>query len=605
MSPSFPARLFPQLAFGAKSKMKSGHPAGVVTGSKRWLAFTLTVWGLLVCRQAGAVGSWIPLLNKPPGTNAGHMLLLSDGTAMVQQGVTSNWFRLTAGSTGGYSNGIWSSLAPMSASRKYYSSDVLPDGRVFIIGGEHNNAPLETNFGEIYNPKSDRWSFTAHMGAQFNFEDSGSEVLSNGTVLVHPVDQPGTNTTFIYDPTHDSWAATPPPLGPQGEASWVKLPDDSILSIDKDTQTSERFIPSLNQWIKDADVTVQVFANHETGPAFLLPDGRAFFLGASGHTALYTPTGTTNWGSWAAGPDIPNGGYADDTPGAMLVNGNILCIVGTNNANGGSTPLLFCYEYDYRGRTTNPDGTVNPNGAFFPTRSPTDSTIGGGFNAFSYDLSLLDLPDGTVLVSKGNGTPDPSGHLYVYQPDGVPLASGKPKVDSVSWNKDGSLHITGKLFNGISEGSAFGDDAQEASNYPLVRFTDSSGNIYYGRTYNWSSTGVMTGSKIVTTEATVPAAVASSSEVFSLQVVANGNASDPVPFDALAVWVDFNYLGSLQLGSYSNPYNALSNGVSAVSKGGTIAFKANVQPSVSHETMTISKPMTLISVGGPATVGQK
>ena len=100
-------------------------------------------------------------------------------------------------------------------------------------------------------------------------------------------------------------------------------------------------------------------------------------------------------------------------------------------------------------------------------------------------------------------------------------------------------------------------------------------------------------------------AVASSSEVFSLQVVANGNASDPVPFDALAVWVDFNYLGSLQLGSYSNPYKTLSNGVSAVSKGGTIAFKAIVQPSISHETMTISKPMTLISVGGPATVGQK
>jgi hypothetical protein len=111
--------------------------------------------------------------------------------------------------------------------------------------------------------------------------------------------------------------------------------------------------------------------------------------------------------------------------------------------------------------------------------------------------------------------------------------------------------------------------------------------------------------RTITTEATVPVAVASSSEVFSLQVVANGNASDPVPFDALAVWVDFNYLGSLQLGSYSNPYKTLSNGVSALSKGGTIAFKANVQPSVSHETMTISKPMTLISVGGSATVGQK
>lgn len=570
-----------------------------------WLILTFVAWGLLPSRPVVAVGSWIPLVNKPFGTNAGHMLLLSNGTAMVQHGVTSNWFRLTPGSTGGYSNGTWGSLSSMSTARKFYSSDVLPDGRVFIVGGEHYNTTV-TNIGEIYDPSSDSWSFTAPAKTRINFSDSGSVVLSNGTVLVHPVSQPGTNTTYIYDPTHDTWTATAPPLSSQGEASWVKLPDDSILTIDSGTNhTSERFIPSLNQWIKDADVGLPIFTNGETGPAFLLPDSRAFFLGASGHTALYTPTGTTTPGSWDAGPDIPNGGYADDTPGAMLVNGNILCIVGTNNPNGGSSPLLFLYEYDYRGRTTNTDGSVNTNGAFLATRSPTDSTIGGTLNAFSYDLSLLDLPDGTVLFSKGNGTPDPTGQLYVYKPDKTPLASGKPKVDSVTWNKDGSLHITGRLFNGISEGSAFGDDAQEASNYPIVRFTDSGGKVLYGTTYNWSSTSVMTGSSAVTTEASLPAAIVGSTTAYTLQVIANGIASDPFNFYGPFVWVDFNYSGFPQLGTYPNPYPALSNGVSAVSSGGTIAFKANVQPSVSHETMTISKPMSLITIGGPTTVGLK
>ena len=573
----------------------------------RWLPLALAAWGLLACQPAGAVGSWIPLLNKPSGTNAGHMLLLSDGTVMVQHGVTSNWFRLSPGSSGGYSNGIWSSRAPMSTPRKFYSSDVLPDGKVFIVGGEHYNTTV-TNIGEIYDPNSDSWKFTAPADVDINFSDSGSVVLPNGTVLVHPADRSGTNDpdTLIYDPAHDTWAATGRPLGEQGEASWIKLPDDSILSINLNSTNSERYIPSLNRWIRDANVTVPIFASKEMGPAFLLPDSRAFFLGASGHTALYTPTGTTNQGSWAAGPDIPNGGYADDTPAAMLVNGNILCIVGTNNPNGGSTPLLWCYEYDYRGRTTNGDGTVNTNGAFLPTRSPTDSTIGGPLNAYSYDLSLLDLPDGTVLFSKGNGTPDPTGQLYVYQPDRSPLASGKPKVDTVSWNKDGTLHLTGRLFNGISEGSAFGDDAQEASNYPIVRFTDSVGNAVYGTTYGWSSTGVMTGGSTVTTETTVPAAAASSTGTYTLQVIANGISSDPVTFyGPFVVWVDFSYGGSPQLGTYSNPYQTLSNAVSVVSSGGTIAFKANIQPSVSHETMTISKSMNLISVGGPATVGQK
>jgi hypothetical protein len=38
--------------------------------------------------------------------------------------------------------------------------------------------------------------------------------------------------------------------------------------------------------------------------------------------------------------------------------------------------------------------------------------------------SMLDLPDGTVLYS------DNSSQLSVYQPDGYPLAAGKPALTS-------------------------------------------------------------------------------------------------------------------------------------------------------------------------------
>jgi hypothetical protein len=140
-------------------------------------------------------------------------------------------------------------------------------------------------------------------------------------------------------------------------------------------------------------------------------------------------------------------------------------------------------------------------------------------------VRFLALPDGTILAS-GIET----NQLYVYQPDGSPLAAGKPTINSVQWNNDGSLHLTGTGFNGISKGASYGDDEQMDSNYPLVRFTDSSGKVAYGRTYNWSSTGVQTGSKIVTTECTLPANIFESQGTYSLQVVANGNASDPVTF---------------------------------------------------------------------------
>ncbi len=49
----------------------------------------------------------------PNGDSAGTMLLLPNGTAMVQGGgETSAWYSLTPDSTGNYVNGSWVRLAP-------------------------------------------------------------------------------------------------------------------------------------------------------------------------------------------------------------------------------------------------------------------------------------------------------------------------------------------------------------------------------------------------------------------------------------------------------------------------------------------------------------
>jgi hypothetical protein len=118
----------------------------------------------------------------------------------------------------------------------------------------------------------------------------------------------------------------------------------------------------------------------------------------------------------------------------------------------------------------------------------------------------------------------------------------------------------------------------------------------------------MTGSKVVTTEVEIPVAVLGAPGTYSLQVVANGNASDSVSFTQPALtWVDFNYSGT-QNGSYPNPFVTLAQGTNSVPSGGTIAIKgpsinANQGPAISHETMKISKPMKIITVGGVATIG--
>jgi len=66
------------------------------------------------------------------------------------------------------------------------------------------------------------------------------------------------------------------------------------------------------------------------------------------------------------------------------------------------------------------------------------------------------------------------------------------------------------------------------------------------------------------------------------------------------VWVDFNYGGSSQSGTFANPYSTLAKGTNAVASGGNIWIRS---AGSSAETMTISKPMTINAYNGAATIG--
>jgi len=493
---------------------------------------------LIFSLSTNAGGTWVPLVNSPPG-DAGHFMLLSDGSVIAEDLSTNfgpGWFRLKPDIHGSYVNGTWSTIAPMNNTRLDFSSDVLTNGNVFVASGEYGTG---TTNAEIYNPVNNSWTdlvIPAGIITTDNvpysdtqnsagFSDCGSILLSDGRVLLSPVFPATSGNTATYDPAANTWTNAALVRGyDEDEASWVKLPDDSILVIDSSwpagipSTNSERYVPALNTWVNDSNLPVSLYDSYglELGPAMLLPNGRAIFFGATSHTAIYTPSGTTNAGSWAAGPDFPNSQGMPDSPCAMLVNGNVLCAVehAATNSTEWYPPVSF-YEYNY----------LNNN--FTQVTAPGGGTY---FNDECWPTLMLALPDGTVLFGH-RGT-----DFYVYQPDGVPLAAAKPVINSISTNSDGSLLLTGTLFNGLCQGAAYGDDEQMDSNFPLVRFTDANGNVRYGRTYNWSRSSVQTGSAVVTTRCTVPAGVSLTNTV---QVVVNGIASAGVPFilPAAGYWV--------------------------------------------------------------------
>jgi hypothetical protein len=459
------------------------------------------------------------------------MLLLSDGTVMVEADPTggggSNWMKLTPDIHGSYASGTWSVLAPMQYTRAGCGSDIMTNGQVFIAGGEYGTGNATS---EVYDPVSNIWKQVPVPtnlldptqlspiwggGTHQGFGEPGSMMLPDGKVLVAPVAVQYPRETMIYDPVSNSFTAGPNlnlHVNSQDEASWVKLPDQSILTIDPFTNTVERYIPSQTQWVADTSTPVNIYSANSTaapgeiGPGFLLPNGKAIFFGASTTNFIYTPSGTNSPGTWVQAASFPivgtNAQGMSDAPGCMMPNGKIL--VGTGPAATYNSPISF-FEYDYTSDTLT------------QIRGPANGT-----NAATYYTKMLQLPDGTVLWNYG------SAQLYCYIPDGTPLAQGKPVISSIIPNADGSYHLTGLGLNGISSGAAYGDDAQMDSNFPLVRMSNSVGQVYYARTYGWTSTGVMTSNKVVSTEFALPGSLPVGT--YSLVAVANGIASDPVPF---------------------------------------------------------------------------
>lgn len=547
-------------------------------------------------------GTWTKLRDLAPG-NVQLMLLMTDGTVMAAdsgQGTNNGrqWYKLTPDSSGSYVNGKWTTLASMANTRLYYSSVVLPDGRVFVAGGEYSNDGGGAT-AEIYSPQLDQWttisvptnvidpSVVSPVLSSGNqaFLDCGSMLLPDGRVLLAPVGAKNGWDTPIYDPVNNTWSMGVRAAQNQNESSWVRLPDGSILTVDSGAQTTERYLPSGylaghvppiagNRWIADQSSPVSLFGNPgtEIGPAMLLPDGTALFVGGNGNSAIYTPSGDDSLGSWAPGPVLPNviqypldangveiqsapttvPGAPPDAAAASLVNGRVLYAFSGklyNDPRAGTTPAGATNTFWQK--LKNP---VYPAPTSFfiydplaETFAPIVGPTGTNDDIPAFKTGMLPLPDGSVLYAHQGRD------VYTYSLDPVHNAderidpSSRPVIAALQRNPDGTWHLTGTQLNGLSQGATYGDDLQMDSNYPLVQLRAESGEVTYARTYNWSSTGVQTGTNVVSTEFAVPPVIAGTGAV-SVVVVANGIPSDPVPLPVVGAEQVVTFSGNQSMG---------------------------------------------------------
>jgi hypothetical protein len=476
-------------------------------------SYVLLAVTLLTISMSSLAQTETPLKNQPPDGYTGSGFLLTDGTVIFQGSAYSDWWKLTPDSSGSYVNGTWSQIASLPSGYLPYASAsaVLADGRVIVEGGEYQDGQFAlTDQGAIYDPTANTWTSVAPPAGWDYIGDSPSTVLPNGSYLLgRKLDM----RIAVMDPKTLAWTE----LNSTGkrdfnaEEGWTLLPDGSVLTCDvKKAPHSERYIVSEQQWVSAGSTIVDLhspspygcipygpdgklcyYPPGEIGPAILRPDGTVFATGSfstnngPGHTAIYTPAiKSGGLGKWVVGPDFPNGDNAGDSFAVLLTNGNVL-------VQGDSGAL---YEF---------------NGSVWTTQNLPGAS------------PILNLPTGEVLVL--------GQEAAVYSPKGTYQPSWAPAITSVppTVTHGSTYKISGQQFNGLSQASAFGDEFQTNTNYPLVRITNNaSKHVFYARTHDHSTMGVATGKTTVYTYFDVPANIETGAS--TLVVVANGIPSAAV-----------------------------------------------------------------------------
>src|SRR5215831_2553910 len=519
------------------------------------LSLLMTVALSLLARA----GTWQPLNNQPPMPDitdpqtgaflceggAAFPMLLTDGSVIVrnvnsqQFHVNERVFKLTPDVNGSYQNGTWSEIASMPYIPIANAQAVLADGRVIIEGGEFTGVYEDftlTNQGAIYDPVTNFWASVAPplffvdlyppraVFAPHPIGDASSVVLPDGTFMLQ---DKMSRQAALLDLNTMTWTetgtATKSDLN--DEEGWTLLPNGKVLTVDCYTDfrfgliahypphptNSELYDPQTGTWAS-AGSTINTLTDRkvsEIGPAVLRPDGTVFAVGSQGFTSIYN----SNTGTWSIGPQLPEAldgsrMTAQDAPGALLPNGNVLIA-----ACGGpkhpppspySGPPSYFFEFD--GTNLSPESAI-PNAA-----------IEGAFL-----INLLVLPTGEILEADG------SKDIEIYTPsDTTHNSSWEPVITSApsTVSRGQSYTITGIRFNGMSQASMYGDEGQNATNYPLVRIRNLATNhVFYCRTHDHSSMAVAS-NDVVSTHFDVPATAETGPG--NLEVVANGIASAPV-----------------------------------------------------------------------------
>ena len=370
----------------------------------RWRIFScLTAVLMLSLSSWASADKWQLLTTPAPTPFLDVMLLMPDGSVMIlSANDNQTWVKLTPDIYGNYVNGTWSTVGKMNIPRLYFASQVLPDGRLWVTGGEYTGPyydPNITGSGEIYDPTTNTWSWNTN----FPICQPGPRTVNVTSDVVLTSGSPTVSGIYSTDRIQPGWTIA----GAGIPAS------TTVVSVDSPTQ-----VTMSNSATSSGPSTAVRFRGRTTScfgdePSILLPGGN--ILGGSIFTAtpyIYSIAANT----WTAAGTKAYNDRSDEEGWSVLDDGRVL-------------------NYDLFHSVANNNGYAelyNPATNSWSPISPVDGSANGTLpvlssSALGFELGpLLRLLDGRMMVIGANQ------HTAMYTPSTNTWAAGPDMIGSLS-----------------------------------------------------------------------------------------------------------------------------------------------------------------------------
>lgn len=360
----------------------------------------------VVARSSNAAPLWQPLANQAPSGNAGIQLMVqsTDGSILVQAYDGQSWMKLTPDVNGSYINGTWTTLAPEPTARLYFASQILPDGKLFVAGGEYSGPgllPNWSNTGEIYDPLKNTWTpivaYPNQSGCPYIYYVSGNTTSGSAKI------------TGIYPYTTGLFVG-------EGVFGYGVPNGATIVSVDSPTRItiSAAATETATTNVITFDSYFELTGCLGDDPSTLLSN-KQILVGDLANSNTFVYDAATN--SWSPGgtkvyPDSSDEeGWAKSSEGP-IINYDLFQSIATNGS--------YAEKYD-------------PSTGMWTGISPSDGTANGTIPqlsspALGYELGpALRLQDGRIFVIGANQNTafyDPKTNIWSAGPNIVGTLNG-------------------------------------------------------------------------------------------------------------------------------------------------------------------------------------